>query len=132
MKKFWIRTAIVLGALALLVFGLVTAAGIWTERQLAALDTRAVDPAQVADGVDPGEAQAGPVLVRVSVTVKDHALQAVELLEHQNGKGQAAEVLPLAMVAHNTAEVDAVSGATYSSKVLKAAVRQALRQGLVP
>ena len=65
------------------------------------------------------------------MTVRDHRLESIELLEHENGKGTPAEVILERMLQHQTTAVDTVSGATCSSKVLRKAVENALAEGLL-
>ena len=48
------------------------------------------------------------------------------MLEHKNGQGTPAEVIPEKVVETQTLEVDIVSGATYSSKVILKAIENAL------
>ena len=50
----------------------------------------------------------------------------IELIEHVNEKGAAAEVLPDRMLEEQRVDVDAVSGATSSSNVIRDAVYNAL------
>lgn len=54
----------------------------------------------------------------------------MELIRHQNGKGQPAESMLPEMINQNTSEVDEVSGATLSSKTIRAAVRKTLEKGI--
>ncbi|WP_390405196.1 FAD-dependent oxidoreductase [Lacticaseibacillus jixiensis] len=67
----------------------------------------------------------------VRVTYKDHTIENVEVLK-QNESGdfglKAIQALPQAMVAKNSPDVDAVTGASVSSSALKEAVKDALRQ----
>lgn len=86
-----------------------------------------VDMSQAADGDFTGEADLKVVQVKVSVTVKNHAIEKIELLEHKNGMGQKAEAITERMVGANSYEVDAVSGATLSSEAIKSAVSKALK-----
>ena len=51
-------------------------------------------------------------------------------MKHENGKGKPAEVITQDMIDNNTSEVDTVTGATMSSKVIKAAVTSALEEGI--
>lgn len=83
----------------------------------------------VADGVYEGIAETPLVKVTVEVTVKDHEIVDIQLLRHENGKGYGAESMIPEMLKQNTSEVDGVSGATFSSKTIKAAVRNALSKG---
>ena len=89
-----------------------------------------IDLSQAADGVYEGQCDTGVVRARVQVTVRDHRLESIELLEHENGKGAPAEVILERMLQHQTTAVDTVSGATCSSKVLRKAVENALAAGL--
>ena len=57
-------------------------------------------------------------------------IEDIEILKHECGKGYPADVIVSDMIKDNTVEVDAVSGATMSSEVIKDAVRDALRSGL--
>lgn len=59
-----------------------------------------------------------PVSAEVRVTVKGQRITGIELLEHNSGKGAPAEVIPGRAVEAKSLDVDAVSGATYSSKVI--------------
>ena len=57
-------------------------------------------------------------------------IRDIEILKHECGKGRRANEIVNDMIEKNDIEVDAVSGATMSSEVIKAAVRDALRSGL--
>lgn len=63
----------------------------------------------------------------VRVTVKDHVITSIELLEHNCLKGKPAEVLTERVVEQQTLAVDSVSGATASSKVILKAIENAIR-----
>lgn len=62
----------------------------------------------------------------VKVVVRDHKIASIELLEHNNGKGKPAEVLPARVVETQSLGVELVSGATSSSKVILKAIENAL------
>lgn len=85
---------------------------------------------QVADGTYTGSSDGGLVKVEVEVEVKDHKIVNINLLKHECGKGKPAESMLEEMVEKNTDDVDYVSGATASSKTIRAAVNQALQSGL--
>ncbi len=89
-----------------------------------------IDMNQVADGFYEGSSDGGLVQVQVRVEVKNHQIKNVEILKHQNGKGKSAEVIVDDMVANNTYDVDAISGATTSSQTIMNAVNVALQQGI--
>ena len=94
-----------------------------------ALTVQEVDLAQVADGTYTGGCDVGLVSAQVEVTVEDGALVEVTLTAYRSLLGRGAEALPEAMVAQQRVDVDAVSGATESSTVIKKAVANALTGG---
>lgn len=53
-------------------------------------------------------------------------MQELELLEHHHSRGEAAGVLPSIMLQEQRIDVDAVSGATSSCRVIQQAVQNAL------
>ena len=53
----------------------------------------------------------------------------IEILKHECGLGKPAEEMIPTMIQKNDVEVDAVTNATYSSEVIKDAIRNALRNG---
>lgn len=89
-----------------------------------------VDLSAVEDGTYEGIEETDLVKATVVVTVKDHQITDIQLVRHENGKGTPAEAMIPEMIHQNTSEVDGISGATMSSKTIKAAVRNALAQGV--
>ena len=120
---------------ALLVIGLL-AGGLYLKSigdykaKVNALTFDEIDLSKIDDGVYEGQCDTGVVRARVQVTVRDHRLESIELLEHENGRGTPAEAILGQMVRSQTTAVDAVSGATCSSKVIRKAVENALAAGL--
>ncbi len=120
---------------ALLVIGLF-AGGLYLKSigdykaKVAALTFDEVDLSKIDDGIYEGQCDTGVVRARVQVTVRDHRLESIELLEHENGRGTPAEVILDQMLQNQTTAVDAVSGATCSSKVIRKAVENAIVAGL--
>ncbi len=94
------------------------------------LEIHDVDMTKVSDGSYEGEADAGLVYVKVRVTVQDHAIADIELLEHKNGMGEKAEVIVDDIAGQNRVTVDSISGATLSSDTIKSAVTNALEKGI--
>lgn len=89
-----------------------------------------VDVSNVKDGLYEGVEETPLVKVTVAVSIKDHQVTDVRLIRHENGKGAPAEAMLPNMIEQNTSEVDGVSGATMSSKTIRAAVRNALAKGV--
>ena len=88
-----------------------------------------VDLTQKADGTYKGSYSVFPVSAKVSVTVIDHKITAIELVEHKNGQGAKAEVIPDRVLSAQSLQVDSIAGATYSSKVILKAIENALLTG---
>lgn len=85
--------------------------------------------AQTADGVYEGSGQGLNGPIKVSVTVSGGTITDVKVLEHAETPGisdPAVAQIPAAIVAANSAEVDNVSSATFTSEGIKAAVAAAL------
>ena len=89
-----------------------------------------IDLSNVKDGIYEGHSELGPVIVDVIVTVEKGKITGVEIVNHQNGLGQSANVIVDEMLDKNTYDVDAVSGATVSSEIIMNAVNDALQKGL--
>lgn len=83
---------------------------------------------EVPDGSYIGAYDAGYIYAKVQVTVKDGFITEITILEHDNERGQKAEVITGTIVKEQKINVDAVSGATNSSLVIKKAVENALCQ----
>ena len=97
------------------------------KKNLAKIENEDIDMETVEDGIFEGHSELDPVKVDVKVLVKHHKLIKVELLRHECGLGHPADVIVDKMVEQNTWDVDAVSGATISSEIIKNAVNKALR-----
>ncbi len=85
-----------------------------------------VDVSKLADGDYPGAYKAFPVEVELVVRVRGGRIDGIDLLKHSNGKGKPAEALIPLAVERQDIDLDAVSGATYSSKVIMKAMEDAL------
>lgn len=124
--KVWLIAAIVVVILAAAIAGVITISERNLEK-LSAMVIEDVDLDQVSDGMYIGDYSAFPVAVQVDVTVKDHAITGINLVKHQNGQGGSAEVIPQMVVDAQSLQVDTISGATYSSKVILLAIHDALQ-----
>lgn len=131
MKKA-VKVIVVIGVVIAV---LVVAAGAFMNSQVEKAYNRldqipAVELSDVKDGTYEGSEDADIVKVTVSVTVESHKISEIQLIRHENGMGTPAESMIDEMIRRDTSEVDEVSGATMSSKVIRAAVRNALAQGI--
>ena len=85
-----------------------------------------LDITEGPDGVYVGEYDVDFVYAKVEVTVQNGVITNIDILEHKNGRGSRAEVVVDRIIEEQKIEVDAVSGATNSSTVIKKAVENAL------
>lgn len=127
MKKTLFLTTIVLGAVNLLI-----SCQPFKEyrRRVEAIQIENIDLQKVRDGDYSGECDAIFVKVEVLVKVRDHRITAIDLVRHNNGRGKPAETIPETVLEKQSLQVDAVSGATSSSKVILEAIESALKKGL--
>lgn len=90
---------------------------------------KAADDAVMADGVYTGTGPAYGGNVTVSVTVKDHAISSIEIMESFDTKvigGEAYPQLTQAVIETQSLGVDSISGATVSSNGFIAAMSDAV------
>lgn len=85
-----------------------------------------LDLSKTEDGVYDGECNLDIVYARVRVTIIDHKIIGVEILEHKKGLGGKAEKITETVVKNQSLDVDIVSGATVSSKALLKAIENAV------
>lgn len=78
------------------------------------------------DGACRGYYDGGMVKAEVEVTIAGGAMTDIRILRHDCGKGKPAEAIVDDVVAAQSLDVDAVAGATYSSKVILKAIELAL------
>lgn len=96
------------------------------KRDVAAIKVQNVDLNTIADGEYFGDCSVDLVRANVRVVIRGHAITELELLEHYNDRGEAANVIPGNIIAEQRIDVDAVTGATSSSRVIQEAVYNAL------
>ncbi len=84
------------------------------------------DLSDISNGDYVGEYAILPVHVKVQVSVNDHKITDIAILRHDNGLGNAAESITTDVVGRQSLDVDAISGATVSSKCILKAIENAL------
>ena len=131
MKRRTVQTAL-LGALACC--AVLGAAYLWSvhdyQRTVAAMTFREPELAAIPDGTYTGTCDVRFIRAGVAVTVRSGRIERIDLLEHKNGRGQSAEAVLDEIIAEQRVDVDAVTGATNSSSVLKKAVENALESAV--
>jgi uncharacterized protein with FMN-binding domain len=122
----WKRGAMALACTAVLLAG----SGCAFIAKIDKLTIDDVRPATLSDGNYTGTESIVPVTASVRVTVRDGKITAIKMLSHSHGPGHGADAILDRVIAAQSLEVDAVSGSTYSSKVVRKAIELALKQGL--
>jgi uncharacterized protein with FMN-binding domain len=95
------------------------------------VDTKSIviktpDVAALTDGVYEGKAKVGPVNAIVRIEVASGRIKSFTIVKHDTMLGMKAESLAQLVVERQTLELDAVSGATASSKAILKAGQNAL------
>ena len=86
-----------------------------------------IDIADVSDGIYIGEYDVNFIYAKVEVTVEDGEIVSINIMEHRHERGKAAETVIEKIIEEQKIDVDAISGATNSSTVIKKAVKNALK-----
>jgi len=128
MKKLFKGLLVLAGILGLLVIGGTLAVRSIEERMADLLETEVLDPAlsEIPDGTYAGRCDAFAVKVVVRVRIEAGRIEEIVLVEHRNGQGAAGEAIVEDILAAQSLELDAIAGATYSSKAILLAVADAL------
>ncbi len=86
-----------------------------------------INVADISDGIYMGEYDVNFIYAKVEVTVENGKIISINILEHRNERGKAAETIIDKIIGEQKIDVDAISGATNSSTVIKKAVENALK-----
>lgn len=84
----------------------------------------------VADGQYTGGVNAIFVQATVKVDVKDRQITTIELVKHVKDRGEKGEAVVAEVLAAQSTDVDTVSGATNSSRVILKSIENALEKGV--
>lgn len=123
------RMAIVFAALLGIAVLLILLMNLKTNSDLKGLVFSEINMDTVADGIYRGKAETMFIKAEVEAEVMDNRIISIRILKHDSGIGRKAERITSVMVRMNTIDVDVISGATASSKVIKCAVSDALAKG---
>ncbi|MBN2323402.1 MAG: FMN-binding protein [Spirochaetes bacterium] len=99
-------------------------------KEIEKLTIEDIDVRDVKDGTYEADQSNVPVTAKVQVTVKEGRIIDIELLGHSHGPKHGADEILDRVKAQQSLRVDAVTGATYSSKVVLKAIEKALKQGM--
>src|SRR5476649_1830039 len=98
------------------------------KNSIKSISINTIDLSKISDGTYSGSYDAIRIEADVSVTVTDHQITDIKLLHHKNERCQKAEIIPQNVLAAQSLEVDTVSVATNSSKVILKAIENALEE----
>jgi len=97
------------------------------QQQIKEIKVEDIDLKAVPDGIYIGKADVLWIAAEVKVIVQDHKIEHISLIKHVNERGTSAEIIPEKVVEAQSLQVDTVSGATNSSKVISKAIENALK-----
>lgn len=101
------------------------------QKNVASIEFDDIDLGNVEDGIYRGECDVGYIYAKVKVEIKDGMIVSIDLLEHRNERGKRAESIIDDVILKQKINVDAVSGATNSSNVIKKAIENALQTEVI-
>lgn len=124
LKKIIIPTLCIIGA-AVLFAGITV---LRYERILSAIELQTPDLSQIQDGTFNGVFSAILVSADVDVTVENHRITEIVINRHSHGRRSAVEAESVIndVIFMQSLEVNTISGATGSSKVILSAIENAL------
>ncbi len=130
-KKKIVLCAVMLFLLVGLVWGVYYLESVTDYKQAVKETTfEEINISDISDGVYIGEYDVNFIYARVEVTVQNGEITNINILEHRHERGKAAEAITNKIVDEQKIDVDAISGATNSSTVIKKAVENTLKNGL--
>lgn len=86
-----------------------------------------INISDISDGVYTGECNVNFIYAKVEVTIQNGEIANINILERKNERGIGAESITDKIIKEQKIDVDAISGATNSSIVIKKAVENALK-----
>ncbi|TVR72029.1 MAG: FMN-binding protein [Spirochaetaceae bacterium] len=99
-----------------------------TRRTVDAIEIGEIDPASIPPGRYQGSFVAPLVSAVVEVSIDEGRIQSIQVLEHTHGPRYGAEAIVDSVLAAQSLQVDVISGATGSSKVMLKAIENALER----
>lgn len=124
---------ILLAAVLLTGLGYVGKSGLdvmYYKKAVEELTIESIDLSSVKDGTYTGSYDARLVAATVKVVVEGGKITDIKLVKHKNDRGKAGEAVVDEILKQQTPDVDAVSGATNSSRIIMKAVENALEKGV--
>lgn len=127
-KKIIAAAASIISIIALTVLGIYLKSVADYKKAVKQTSFNEIDISGTPDGIYTGEYDVNFIYAKVEVAVKNGRITNIKILEHKNGRGGPAEAVINKIIEEQKIDVDAVSGATNSSAVIKKAVENALTE----
>ena len=99
-------------------------------KQVNGININSINMMDIKDGTYTGSYEIMWISAIVEVTVYNNEIVGIELIEHKNDRGTPAEIITTRVIETQSLEVDVITGATSSSKVILKAIENALKSGL--
>ena len=96
------------------------------QKEIANITINDINLENAENGIYRGTYDVGYIYAEVEVEIKNGVIVSIRLLKHRNEQGKHAEEIINKIVSAQKIDVDAISGATNSSKVIKKAVEKAI------
>ena len=90
-----------------------------------------VEFTNLKDGEYTGSVSKEPITVQLKVIVKDSKVSDIVIIEHKNGLGKDGEKVIEEVLSKQSLNVDTISGATTSSKIILKAIENALMESKI-
>ena len=128
-KLFKILTIVAAGILitVIAVSGIIF---LYYKNAVSKLSINRIDLERVNDGQYPGECDLIWGKAKVLIEVRNHEIKKIDLTEIKQVKGQEALIIPEHVIKAQSLDINVISGATNSSKIILKAVENALNKGL--
>lgn len=99
-------------------------------REIMNLNFQTPDLQQSKDGNYVGRYESKMVKAEVMVKINTHIIEDIDIINHETGLGRKAEVLADSVLFYQSVELDAISGATVSSKVILKSIENAIHKSI--
>ena len=127
MKKAIIISFLIIILMVLVTLGILMGRSASIAKKVRAMPINEVDLAEITDGSYKGDFTYAGFTYQVEVMIKEHKIENIKVLKNRNTKySKLAEGIIEKVVQNQSLKVDAISGATTTSKALLKAIENAL------
>ena len=102
----------------------------YQEYQVKRIEINEIDLASINNGVYKGSYETMLVSATLQVKITEHQIVDIKIINHDNSRGEKAECIVNDVKDKQSLNVDVITGATASSKVILKAIETALWSGI--